>query len=181
MAKATRTTKAAAQGVSGAKVKKDSAGTPAVAVVVQNRRASFDYHLGERLEAGLVLTGTEVKSLRGGKGSLVEAWVKLDQRTGEAWLMQCHIPEYAFGNRNNHEPIRPRKLLLHRRELERLGHEVGAKGVSLVPTRIHFKDGLAKLEFAVGTGKNVADKRQAMAKRDSAREMARARKEHGRR
>jgi SsrA-binding protein len=154
---------------------------PALAVVVQNRRASFDYHLGERIEAGMVLTGTEVKSLRGGKGSLVEAWVKLDQRSGEAWLMQCHIPEYAFGNRNNHEPIRPRKLLLHRRELERLSHEVGAKGVSLVPTRIYFKDGLAKLEFAVGTGKNVADKRQAMAKRDSEREMARVRKEHARR
>jgi SsrA-binding protein len=177
MAKAAK----AAQATKGTKGGKDSAKGPALAVVVQNRRASFDYLLGERIEAGLVLTGTEVKSLRGGKGSLVEAWVKLDQRSGEAWLMQCHIPEYAFGNRNNHEPIRPRKLLLHRRELERLGHEVGAKGVSLVPTRIYFKDGLAKLEFAVGTGKNVADKRQAMAKRDSEREMARVRKEHSRR
>jgi SsrA-binding protein len=171
----------AAQATKGTKGGKDSAKGPALAVVVQNRRASFDYHLGERIEAGMVLTGTEVKSLRGGKGSLVEAWVKLDQRSGEAWLMQCHIPEYAFGNRNNHEPIRPRKLLLHRKELERLGHEVGAKGVSLVPTRIYFKDGLAKLEFSVGTGKNVADKRQALAKRDSEREMARVRKEHARR
>jgi SsrA-binding protein len=180
MAKATDAAKSskATKGTKGGQV---SAKGPAVAVVVQNRRASFDYHLQERIEAGMVLTGTEVKSLRGGKGSLVEAWVKLDQRTGEAWLMQCHIPEYAFGNRNNHEPIRPRKLLLHRRELERLSHEVGAKGVSLVPTRIYFKDGLAKLEFAVGTGKNVADKRQAMAKRDSEREMARVRKEHSRR
>jgi SsrA-binding protein len=177
MVKAAQATK----GTKGTKGGKDSAKGPAVAVVVQNRRASFDYQLGERLEAGLVLTGTEVKSLRGGKGSLVEAWVKLDLRTGEAWLMQCHIPEYAFGNRNNHEPIRPRKLLLHRRELERLSHEVGAKGVSLVPTRVYFKDGLAKLEFAVGTGKNVADKRQAMAKRDADRDMARARKEHTRR
>jgi SsrA-binding protein len=180
MAKATDAAKSskATRGTKGGEV---GAKGPAVAVVVQNRRASFDYHLQERIEAGMVLTGTEVKSLRGGKGSLVEAWVKLDQRTGEAWLMQCHIPEYAFGNRNNHEPIRPRKLLLHRRELERLSHEVGAKGVSLVPTRIYFKDGLAKLEFAVGTGKNVADKRQAMAKRDSEREMARVRKEHSRR
>jgi SsrA-binding protein len=169
------------QGAKGSKGGKDSARGPAIAVVVQNRRASFDFHLGERLEAGLVLTGTEVKSLRGGKGSLVEAWVRLDPRTLEAWLMQCHIPEYAFGNRNNHEPIRPRKLLLHRGELERLSHEVGAKGVTLVPTRIYFKDGLAKLEFATGTGKNVADKRAAMAKRDSDREMARARKEHSRR
>jgi SsrA-binding protein len=174
----------AAKAAKASKVVSASGGAsaaPAIAVAVQNRRASFDFHLGERLEAGIVLTGTEVKSLRGGKGSLVEAWVKLDPQTGEAWLMQCHIPEYAYGNRNNHEPIRPRKLLLHRRELERLRHDVGAKGVTLVPTRIYFKDGLVKLEFAVGSGKNVADKRQAMAKRDSDREMARARKEHARR
>jgi SsrA-binding protein len=179
MAKASKASKAS--GKAKAPGSGSPAGAPAIAVVVQNRRASFDYHLGERLEAGMVLTGTEVKSLRGGKGSLVEAWVKLDPQTAEAWLMQCHIPEYAYGNRNNHEPIRPRKLLLHRRELDRLTHEVGAKGVTIVPTRIYFKDGLAKLEFAVGTGKNVADKRQAMAKRDSDREMARARKEHARR
>lgn len=148
---------------------------------VQNRRASFDFRLEDRFEAGLVLTGTEVKSLRAGKGSLAEAWVKVEPstpaRAGEAWLMQCHIPEYAFGNRFNHEPIRPRKLLLHRRELERLAHEVGAQGVTLVPTRIYFKDGLAKLEFAVGRGKNVADKRRTMAKRDAEREMARALKQ----
>jgi SsrA-binding protein len=156
-----------------------------VHTVVQHRRASFDYHLEERLEAGLVLTGTEVKSLRDGKGSLAEAWVKVEPsrpgRPGEAWLMQCHIPEYAFGNRFNHEPIRPRKLLLHRRELERLGHAVAAKGVTLIPTRIYFKDGLAKLEFAVGRGKNVADKRASMAKRDAQREMERAAKTRGRR
>jgi SsrA-binding protein len=153
-------------------------------IAVQNRRASFDYFLEDRLEAGLVLTGTEVKSLRGGKGSLVEAWVKVEPsrpgRPGEAWLMQCHIPEYAFGNRFNHEPNRPRKLLLHRREIDKLGHEVGAQGVTLVPTRIYFKDGLAKLEFAVGRGKNVADKRRTMAKRDAEREMARVVKERRR-
>jgi SsrA-binding protein len=152
--------------------------------VVQNRRASFDYFLEDRLEAGLVLTGTEVKSLRDGKGSLSEAWVKVEPsrpgHPGEAWLMQCHIPEYAFGNRFNHEPIRPRKLLLHRREIEKLSHEVGAQGVTLVPTRIYFKEGLAKLEFAVGRGKNVADKRRTMAKRDAEREMARAVKSRGR-
>jgi len=151
-----------------------------VHTVVQNRRASFDYHLGERLEAGLVLTGTEVKSLRGGRGSLAEAWVKVDP-TGEAWLMQCHIPEYSHGGYANHDPVRPRKLLLHRRELERLGHAVGAKGVTLVPLRIHFREGLAKLELAVGTGKNVADKRRSAAERDAKREMDRARKVHGRR
>jgi SsrA-binding protein len=149
-------------------------GGPGIDTVVQNRRASFDYHLGDRVEAGLVLVGTEVKSLRGGKGSLAEAWVRLDPRSDAAWLVQCHIPEYAFGNRNNHDPIRERKLLLHRAELARLAHEVGAKGVTLVPTRIYFKDGLAKLEFAVGQGKNVADKRRTAAERDAKREMDRA-------
>ena len=148
-------------------------------LVVQNRRARFDYELGDRFEAGLVLTGTEVKTLRGGKGSLTEAWVKVDP-AGEAWLMQAHIPEYEFGNRNNHDPVRPRKLLLHRRELDRLQHAVAAKGVSLVPTRIHFKEGRAKLEFAVGRGKNVADKRRSAADRDARRDIERALKERRR-
>jgi SsrA-binding protein len=142
-------------------------------LVVGNRRARHDYHLSDTYEAGLVLQGTEVKTLRGGKGSLAEAWVKLDAN-GEAWLMQAHIPEYPFGNRNNHDPVRPRKLLLHRRQLEALAHEVGAQGVTLVPTRLYFRDGRAKLEFAVGRGKNVADKRHDLAKRDAKREMDRA-------
>jgi SsrA-binding protein len=142
-------------------------------LVVGNRRARHDYHLGDTYEAGLVLQGTEVKTLRGGKGSLAEAWVKIDAG-GEAWLMQAHIPEYAYGNRNNHDPVRPRKLLLHRRQLDQLAHEVAAQGVTLVPTRLYFRDGRAKLEFAVGRGKNVADKRQDLAKRDAKREMDRA-------
>lgn len=142
-------------------------------LVVSNRRARHDYHLEDRYEAGLVLQGTEVKSLRDGKGSLVEAWVKIDD-AGQAWLMQAHIPEYAFGNRNNHDPTRPRKLLLHRAELDRLSHAVAAKGVTLVPTRLYFKDGRAKLEFAVGRGKNLADKRRDLAKRDAQREIERA-------
>jgi SsrA-binding protein len=141
--------------------------------IVSNRRARFDYHLDDRYEAGLVLQGTEVKSLRGGKGSLAEAWVKVDP-AGEAWLMQAHIPEYEFGNRFNHDPTRPRKLLLHRRELEKLARAVGAQGVTLVPTRLYFRDGKAKLEVAVGRGKNVADKRQTAAKRDAQREIERA-------
>lgn len=145
-------------------------------LVVQNRRARFDYALADRFEAGLVLVGTEVKSLRDGKGSLNEAWVKVDH-AGEAWLMQAHIPEYAFGNRNNHDPVRPRKLLLHRRELDRLRHAVAAQGVTLVPTRLYFKDGRAKLEFAVAKGKNVADKRASAAERDTKREIDRALKE----
>jgi SsrA-binding protein len=150
-------------------------GGEGVKLVVGNRRARHDYHLEDTFEAGLMLQGTEVKTLRGGKGSLVEAWVKID-RAGEAWLMQAHIPEYAYGNRNNHDPVRPRKLLLHRRELEQLQHAVGAQGVALVPTRIYFRDGRAKLEFAIGRGKNVADKRQDLAKRDAKREMDRAMK-----
>lgn len=152
-----------------------TSGSDGTKLVVSNRRARFDYFLDDRFEAGLVLHGTEVKSLRDGKASLAEAWVKIDE-VGEAWLMQSHIPEYAFGNRNNHDPIRPRKLLLHRRELDRLSREVAAKGVTLVPTRLYFRDGRAKLEFALGRGKNVADKRQTVKERDAKREMERARK-----
>lgn len=150
-----------------------------VKIVAQNRRARFDFALGDRYEAGIVLVGTEVKTLRGGKGSLAEAWVKVDD-AGEAWLMQAHIPEYEYGNRNNHDPTRERKLLLHRRELDRLAREVGAQGVALVPTKLYFREGKAKLEFAVGKGKNVADKRRDMAQRDAKREMERALKQRNR-
>jgi SsrA-binding protein len=152
---------------------KPAAGGDGTKLIVSNRRARFDYHLDDRFEAGLVLHGTEVKSLREGKGSLTEAWVKIDE-AGEAWLMQAHIQEYSHGNRFNHDPTRPRKLLLHRRELDRLQHAVAAKGVTLVPLRLYFKHGRAKLEFAIGRGKNVADKRATAAKRDAEREMQRA-------
>jgi SsrA-binding protein len=145
-------------------------------LIVSNRRARFDYFLDDRYEAGLVLTGTEVKSLRDGKGSLTEAWVKIDER-GEAWLMQAHIPEYTFGNRNNHDPVQPRKLLLRKNEIEKLGKEVAAKGVTLVPTRLYFRKGRAKLEFATARGKNVADKRQTSKERDAKREIQRALKQ----
>jgi SsrA-binding protein len=156
--------------------RKSAAQGGGIKVAAQNRRASFDYHLEDRFEAGLVLQGTEVKTLRGGKGSLAEAWVKIDG-DGEAWLMQAHIPEYEFGNRNNHDPVRPRKLLLHRSEIDRLSHEVGAQGVTLVPLKVYFKEGRAKLEFAVGRGKNVADKRQSAKERDAKREIDRALKQ----
>lgn len=152
--------------------KRSSGGGDGTKLIVQNRRARHDFQLGDRYEAGMVLQGTEVKSLRDGKGSLAEAWVKVDDR-GEAWLMQAHIPEYAFGNRNNHDPTRERKLLLHVRELDRLHHEVGAQGVTLVPLRLYFRHGRAKLEFAIGRGKNVADKRRDMAKRDAQRDIDR--------
>ena len=150
-----------------------------VKIVAQNRRARFDFALGDAYEAGLALFGTEVKTLRGGKGSLAEAWVKVDDH-GEAWLMQAHIPEYEFGNRNNHDPVRPRKLLLHRRELDRLAREIGTQGVTLVPTKLYFRHGRAKLEFAVGKGKNVADKRRDLAKKDAKRDMERAMKQRNR-
>ena len=155
---------------------KNPSGGGGTKLIVSNRRARHDYHLDDRFEAGLVLQGTEVKSLRGGKGSLAEAWVKVDDH-GEAWLMQAHIPEYAFGNRNNHDPTRPRKLLLHRREIDELAHKVGAKGVSLIPTRLYLRDGRVKLEFALGRGKNVADKRQTAKERDAKREIDRAMKQ----
>jgi SsrA-binding protein len=142
-------------------------------LIAQNRRARFDYHLDDTYEAGIQLTGTEVKSLRDSKASLVEAWVKVD-RQGEAWLMQCTIPVYDHGNINNHHPTRERKLLLHRRELDRLQKAVQTKGVSLVPTRLYFKNGRAKLEFAVGRGKNLADKRATEKKRTAQREIDRA-------
>lgn len=142
-------------------------------VIALNRRARYDYHLDDRYEAGLMLTGTEVKSLRDGKASLVEAWVRV-VAGGDAHLMQAHIPEYAFGNRNNHDPIRPRKLLLHRKEIDQLAHQVAARGVALIPTQMYFSDGRAKLEFAVAKGKNVADKRQTEKERDAKREIERA-------
>jgi SsrA-binding protein len=143
-----------------------------IRLVAQNRRARFDYHLEDTIEAGIQLVGTEVKSLRGGKGSLGESYVRIEN--GEAWLVGAHIPEYDFGNRNNHLPTRTRKLLLHRAELDRLEKKVKAQGVTLVPTRIYFRDGLAKVEVAIGRGKNVADKRQTAAARDAQRQIDRA-------
>jgi SsrA-binding protein len=145
-------------------------------LIVSNRRARHDYFLDDRYEAGLVLSGTEVKSLRGGKGSLAEAWVKVDD-AGEAWLMQAHIPEYEYGNRNNHNPTRPRKLLLHKREIDEAARAVATKGATLVPTRLYLRGGRVKLEFALGKGKNVADKRQTEKARDAKREIDRALKQ----
>ncbi len=153
-----------------ARVKAKGDGDPTIAL---NRRARYDYDLGERYEAGLVLTGTEVKSLRAGKASLAQAWVKVDT-SGEAWLMQAHIPEYEFGNRENHDPTRPRKLLLKRHELDQLERETVTKGRTLVPTRLFWRDGYAKLELAVARGKAEHDKRQTIKERDARREAERA-------
>jgi SsrA-binding protein len=154
-----------------AKTKKQDSSGDGTKLVAQNKRARHDYHLEDRFEAGLQLVGTEVKSLRGGKGSLAEAFVRIDD--GQMFLVQAHIPEYDHGNRNNHEPTRTRKLLLHRHEIDRLDKIVKTQGVTLIPTRLYFREGLAKLEFAVARGKNVADKRRAMADRDAKRQVDR--------
>jgi SsrA-binding protein len=140
-------------------------------LIVDNRRARHDYHLLDRVEAGLVLAGTEVKALRDGKATIQQAYAEV--REGEAWLVGLHIPEYGAGNRANHEPDRPRKLLMHRREIDRLYAQVREKGVTLVPTRIYFKGGRVKAEIAVARGKELRDKRRTIADRDARRQLER--------
>lgn len=143
-------------------------------LVAENRRARFDFELLERLEAGLVLTGTEVKSLREGKASLQNAFAHV--RDGDVYLVGANIPEYPQASRQNHDPDRDRKLLLHRHEIDQLIGKVQEKGLTLVPTRLYFRDGKVKVEVAVARGKDVRDKRRDIADRDARREMERARK-----
>lgn len=140
--------------------------------VCRNRRASFDYELLDRIECGVVLVGTEVKSLRDGHATLEDAYAQLDG--GELWLLGCEIPEYPFGNRLNHKPKRPRKLLLHRREIEKFAGRASQRGFTLVPTRLYFKNGRAKVEIAAARGKQAHDKRQAIKSSEAKREMDRA-------
>ncbi|HWB72471.1 MAG TPA: SsrA-binding protein SmpB [Egibacteraceae bacterium] len=147
--------------------------------IAVNRRARFDYDIAETVEAGLVLTGTEVKSLRAGKGSIAEAFGIV--RRGEAWLVQAHIPEYAFGNRANHDPTRQRKLLLHRAEIERLERFTQEQGRTLVPLRLYWRDGLAKVQLGLAAGKARHDKRADLAKRDAERQIERALRDRQRR
>jgi SsrA-binding protein len=141
-------------------------------VVARNRKARHEYDLIEKVEAGLVLTGTEVKSLRVGKASLEEAYATLDN--GEVWLLGCDIPEYLQANRMNHKPKRPRKLLLHRGEIIKLAGRVSEKGLTLVPLALYFKKGIAKVELAIARGRKTYDKREAIKKREDHREMQRA-------
>jgi SsrA-binding protein len=141
-------------------------------LIVDNRRARHDYHFLEKVEAGLVLTGTEVKSLRDGRASLNQAYA--DIRDGEAWLVGAHISVYDAGNIANHDPDRDRKLLLHRREADSLGAKVRERGLTLVPTRLYFRDGRAKVELALARGKERRDKRSDLAKREAQRDMERA-------
>jgi SsrA-binding protein len=141
-------------------------------LIVENRRARHDYHLLDRLEAGLVLTGTEVKSLRAGRANLRNAYA--DVRDGEVWLVGAHISEYEQGNVANHDPDRDRKLLLHGREIASLIGKVRERGLTVVPTRLYFKDGRVKVELAVARGKETRDKRRDIARRDADRQIERA-------
>jgi SsrA-binding protein len=146
--------------------------------VATNRQASFRYELIDRYEAGLQLQGSEVKSLRAGRVQLKDAYAALQD--GEVWLHNVHIAPYAPASRENHEPERPRKLLLHRREIERLIGSTAEKGLTLVPTRMYFKGPRAKVEIALARGKDVGDKRRALKDRDQKREIERALSEHAR-
>jgi len=141
-------------------------------LIVENRRARYDYQLLERYEAGVVLTGTEVKSLRDGRATMGQAYAEV--RDGEVWLLGAEIAIYDQGNRANHEPTRPRKLLLHRRQIDSLYGTVREKGLTIVPTRLYFKDGRVKVELAVARGKEQRDKRRDVADRDAKRQMERA-------
>lgn len=144
--------------------------------IASNRRARHEYHLSDNAEAGLVLTGSEVKSLRAGSCSINEAYVMI--RGNEAWLVGATIEPYPQAGMRNHDRLRDRKLLLHRREIDKLRGRVEQKGFTLVPLRLYFKDGRIKLEIALGRGKDVADKRETVKRRDAQREMQRALKEH---
>jgi SsrA-binding protein len=140
--------------------------------IAQNKKARHEYHIEGTYEAGLVLTGTEVKSLRAGRASLVDGFAVI--RDGEAWLQNVHIPEYTEGTWNNHTPRRERKLLLHREEILRLIGKTKETGLTLVPLALYFKDGRAKVEIALARGKKLHDKRQALAEKQANREAARA-------
>ncbi len=141
-------------------------------VIARNRRAYHDYHVEDTYEAGLVLTGTEVKSLRAGRASLADGFAEISG--GEVWLHNVHIPEYIQGTWTNHAPRRTRKLLLHRREIDRLAGKTAEQGLTLVPLSLYFRDGNVKVELALARGKRTYDKRQDIARRDAAREMDRA-------
>ncbi|GLI21681.1 MULTISPECIES: SsrA-binding protein SmpB [Xanthobacter] len=147
-------------------------------IAADNRRARFDFELGETFEAGISLTGTEVKSLRNGKATIGESYAA--QKEGEMWLYNAYIPEYLEANRFNHETRRPRKLLLHKRQIAKLGQAVEREGMTVVATKIYFNDrGRAKVELALAKGRKAHDKREASKERDWARDKARLMRERG--
>ena len=144
-------------------------------LIAENRKARHDYYLSDFVEAGLVLTGTEVKSCRDGRANLRQSYAEI--RGNEAWLVGAHISVYEQGNINNHEPERARKLLLHRHQVDEMNEKVREKGMTLAPTRLYFKDGRVKIEIAVARGKDLHDNRADVVKRDADREMQRALKD----
>lgn len=147
-----------------------------IKIVATNRKAKFEYFLLERYEAGIALQGSEIKSVRAGQVNLTDSYVQVDGR--EAWLINAHIAPYDKASRFNHDPKRPRRLLLHRREILELWNAVRQKGVTIVPVQMYLKDGLAKVEIAVAKGKKLYDKRHEIAKRDEERELAREESRH---
>lgn len=143
-------------------------------VVCQNRKAYHDYHIEETIEAGITLLGTEVKSLRGRRANLKDSYVIV--KDAEVFLLNCHIGPYSYGNMMNHDPLRTRKLLIHRKEIDRLGGKVAAKGFTLIPLKIYFKGSFAKVEVGLASGKKLFEKREAIKAREAKREIARAMK-----
>jgi len=150
-----------------------------VKMIATNRRARFDYEVRETFEAGLVLLGSEVKSLRNHGASIGESFAQV--KAGEAWVMGMHIAPYSFAREGGHDPLRPRKLLLHRREIDRIGSRVAERGLTLVPLRLYFRDGKAKLEVALAKGRTKVDKRQVIREREQRREIERGIRQVGRR
>lgn len=147
-------------------------------LIAENRRAFHEYHILDRVEAGLALTGTEVKSLRMGKVSLLDSFARVEN--GEVWVYHMHIAVYAMGNRYNHEPMRPRKLLLHRAEINKLIGKTKEKGLTLIPIKLYWHGDWAKMELALAKGKQLFDKRDALAAKESKRDIERALKERSR-
>lgn len=145
--------------------------TDKIKIIGTNRKANFQYELLDRLEAGMVLLGTEVKSLRDSKVNLQESYARFIGK--ELWLLNCHISEYKYGNLNNHDPLRERKLLLTKRELKKLKSKLQEKGLTLVPVKIYFKSSRIKLELALAKGKKLYDKRETIKKRDTERKLNR--------
>ena len=155
-----------------AKTKKKTKEPSDIKNICKNRRAYHEYTITDTLECGLVLTGTEVKSLREGHATLEDAYARI--RDGELWLVGCDIPEYAMGNYMNHKPKRPRKLLLHKRELDKFAGKASQQGFTLVPLQLYFRKGWAKVSIGIGKGKQLHDKREDKKKADATREMRRA-------
>ena len=145
--------------------------TGKIKIIVTNRKANFEYEIVSRFEAGLVLMGTEVKSLRAGKANLQEAYGRI--KNDEVWLINSHINEYNFGNINNHEPTRSRKLLLNKKEIRKIKQLLQEKGLTLIPLKLYFKDSLVKAEIGIARGKKLYDKRESIKKRETERKLSR--------